>query len=145
MKELLKAIKTHLQADDTLSYVRDGDISIISDENSIPAAGNFPAIVIKDGPIRNEQMLARNYLQHAEVRITVYQRILKPEESVMGTHGVLAVANDVVTSLIDQKLNLPGVQNVFPVSEDPSQLYGDKEEMIQKKTITFVFTRHRSW
>ncbi|MEW5802689.1 MAG: hypothetical protein AB1847_11375 [bacterium] len=144
MKELLKAIKTHLQADANLSYIRDIDIYITSDDTQIPAAAMFPAIAIKDGSIRNEQMLARNYLQCAEVRITVFQRILRPEESIMGTHGVLAMSGDIVASLIDQKL--PGVQNVFPIAEDPSQsLKDDKQEMIQKKTITFAYTRHKNW
>ena len=145
MKELLKAIKTHLQADTDLSYVRDGDIYITSDENSIPAASMFPAIALKDGSVRNEQRLARNYLQDAEVRITVYQRIIKPEDSIIGTHGVLDMASDVIASLIDQKLNLPCIQNAFPITEDPSQTIKDKEEMIQKKTITFSYTRHKSW
>jgi len=145
MKELLKAIKTHLQADANLSYVRDGDIFITSDENLIPAATMFPAIAVKDSSIRNEQRLARNYLQDAEVRITVYQRIINPEDSIMGARGVLSMASDVIASLIDQKLNLPGVQNVFPITEDPSQTIKDKEQMIQKKTITFSYTRHKSW
>jgi len=145
MRELLKAIKAHLQADETLSYIRDSDISIASDENFFPPSGNFPAIVIRDGAIRNEQMLARNYLQYAEVRVSIFQRILKPEESLIGTHGVLEIAHDVIASLIDQRFDLVGVQNVFPISEDPSQFFGNKNEMIQKKTITFVFTIHKSW
>jgi hypothetical protein len=145
MKELLKAIKTHLQADANLSYIRDGDIYITSDENLIPAATMFPSIAVKDGSISNEQRLARNYLQDAEVRITVYQRIIKPEDSIMGARGVLAMASDVIASLVDQKLDLPSVQNAFPITEDPSQTIKDKEEMIQKKTVTFSYSRHKSW
>jgi len=145
MKELLKAIKTHLQADANLSYVRDGDIFITSDENLIPAATMFPAIAVKDSSIRNEQRLARNYLQDAEVRITVYQRIINPEDSIMGARGVLTMASDVIASLVDQKLNLPDVQNAFPITEDPSQTIKDKEQMIQKKTVTFSYARHKKW
>ncbi len=145
MKELLKAIKIRLQADTNLSYVRDSDIFITSDENLIPPATMFPAIAVKDGSIKNKQRLTRNYLQDAEVRITVYQRIFKPEDSIMGTHGVLSMAGDVTASLVDQKLNLAGVQNVFPIAEDPSQTIKDKEGMVQKKTLIFSYIRHRNW
>ena len=143
MKDLLAAIKVQLQAE--ASYVRKNDIYITEDESLIPATTNFPAIAIKDGALRNEQRLAGNYIQHAQVRITIYQRVLKPEESIMGAQGVLVAADDIINSLIGHKLNLADVKEAFPVAEDPSQLFVYEEEMIQKKTITFAYTIHKTW
>ena len=149
MKALMEAIKTHLQDDSTLGYVRDTDIYITEDVALIPAATRFPAIAIKDGAIRNEQKLTKNYIQYAQVEITAYQRIVKPEESIMGTHGVLSMASDIITSLIDDRLGFDSgsgqVINVFPVSEGASELFGDESEMIQRKTITMMYTRHKTW
>jgi hypothetical protein len=145
MKELVLAVKSRLQTDSNLSYVRDTDIWITEDESILPVHTKFPAIAIKDGAVRNEQMLTGNYLQHAQVRITVYQQVLKSEESIVGTHGVLDMAADVITSLIDNSLSLTGIQNVFPVAEDASQLFGDEEEMIQRKTIIMDYKRHKTW
>ena len=104
MKALMTAIKSHLQDDSTLGYVRDTDIYITEDAALIPAATRFPAIAIKDGAIRNDQKLTKNYIQYAHIEITAYQRIVKPEESIMGTHGVLSMACDIITSLIDDRL-----------------------------------------
>jgi hypothetical protein len=145
MKELMLAIKSHLQGDSNLNYVQAMSIFITPDEGLIPNQVKLPAISIKDGSIKNEQKLCNNYLQSALVKVTVYQRILKPEESITGTHGVLEMATDVIASLIGKKLGLTGIQNVFPVGEGESQVMGRENEMIQMKVISFLYTRHRTW
>lgn len=145
MKSLLLAIKTQLQDDISLDYIPDLSIFITPDEALIPESVNFPAISIKDGLIRNEQKLCKNYIQYAQVRVTVYQRILKQEESIVGTHGVLEMAADVITSLIDKDLGLASIQNVFPIGEGESQIMGNENEMLQMKTVIIQYTRLRTW
>jgi hypothetical protein len=145
MKELLLAVKSHLQGDPDLGYVQDMSIFITPDEGLIPNQAKLPAISIKDGSIKNEQKLCNNYLQSALVKVTVYQRILKPEESIVGTHGVLEMAADVIASLIGNKLGLPGIENVFPIGEGESQVMGRENEMMQMKVISFLYMRHKVW
>ena len=145
MKALMLAVKSRLQTDSTLNYVRDCDIWITEDESLLPAAIKFPAIAIKDGPIKNEQKLCKNYVQDAAIKIIVYQQLLKTEEAITGTHGILDMASDVITSLIDNTLSISGIQNIFPIAESESGLFGDEEEMIQRKTITIIYRRHRTW
>jgi hypothetical protein len=145
MKVLMLAIKAHLQADITLGYIPDMSIFITPDEQLIPESVNLPAISIKDGSIKNDQKLCKNYIQYATVKVTVYQRILKQEESITGTNGVLDMAADVTTSLIDEKFSIAGLQNVFPVGEGESQIMGRENEMMQMKTIVFQYTRHITW
>ncbi len=145
MKDLLLAIKEHLKNDSTLDYVPDNSIYIACDENLIPSYAKMPAIAIKDGNIRNTQQLTKNYNQTAWVRVTCYQQILKEEESMIGTYGVLQMCADVFTSLIDEKLDIAGVMNVFPTDEEASQTIGDEREMIQKKTIVLQYVIHKTW
>ncbi len=145
MKTLLLAIKSHLQNDINLAYVPDLSIFITPDEMLIPEQTLLPAISIKDGQIKNEQKLCKNYIQYASVKVTVYQRILKQEESIVGTHGVLDMASDVITSLIDEKFSISGLQNVFPISEGESHIMGSENEMLQMKTVIFQYTRHKTW
>ncbi len=145
MKELMLAIKSHLRSDTNLSYVQDESIFITPDEDLIPESISLPAISLKDGQIKNDQKLCKNYIQYAQIKITVYQRILKQEESITGTHGVLDMASDVTTSLIDEKFSISGLQNVFPIGEGESQIMGRENEMMQMKTIVFQYTRHRTW
>ncbi len=145
MKELMLAIKSHLRADVNLLYVQDESIFITPDEQLIPESVTLPAISLKDGSIKNNQKLCKNYIQDAIVKVTVYQRIFKQEESIVGTHGVLDMASDVITSLIDQKHSISGIQNVFPIGEGESQIMGRENEMMQMKTISLMYTRHRTW
>lgn len=145
MKTLMLVIKAHLQNDTALAYIPDLSIFITPDEQLIPESVNLPAISIKDGQIKNEQKLCKNYIQYAQVKVTVYQRILKQEESIVGTHGVLDMTSDVITSMIDNKLGLTDIQNVFPVGEGESQIMGRENEMMQMKTINFQYTRHKIW
>ncbi len=145
MKTLMLAIKAHLQNDTTLAYIPDLSIFITPDEQLIPEQVSLPAISIKDGSIKNDQKVCSNYIQYAQVNITVYQRIFKSEDSIIGVHGVLEMAADVITSLIDEKFSISGLQNVFPISEGESQIMGRENEMMQMKTIVFQYTRHKTW
>lgn len=142
MKSLLTAIKTQLQTD--LAYVRDSDVFVTEDEHLIPASVKFPAVALKDGGIVNTWQTNLSCEQELGVRITAYAQILKPEESVMGTRGVLAVEKDIVDSLINNKLGISSIYWALPTAEEASELLGDEEEMIQRKTVVFLYKRQKN-
>lgn len=142
MKALLTAIKTQLQTD--LSNVRDSDIFITEDEHLIPEAVRFPAVALKDDGVKNELDTTSSIDQQLAVRISVYSQIMNPEESIMGTEGVLQVEQDIVDSLQENNLSLAGVSDAFPASQEASETFGDEEEMIQKKTVVFRYKRYKA-
>lgn len=139
MKALLTAIKTQLRAD--VTYVRDSDVFVTEDEMILPAAVKFPAIGIKDGSVGRKLADKSEIDEDMSVRISAYSQVFKPEESVMGTKGVLQMAADIISSLDENNLSLTGMYHAFAVSEEPSELFGDEEEMIQKKTVVFKYQR----
>ncbi|MEW5803725.1 MAG: hypothetical protein AB1847_16650 [bacterium] len=147
MKDLLTAIKTALQEAESLASIRDADIYITEDETEIPPSTMYPAIEIKDGQIKNDQQIGGRYVQYAQVQITVYQRVMQPEQSLMGTKGVLAIAAVINTLLTGNRLGfLTGsgqVMNVFPIGETASQIMiiGETTK-IQRKTIFLEYTRN---
>lgn len=153
MKDLLTAIKSRLQTDTTLDYVRDCDIFIASAENTIPLNSlKFPAIGIKDGVIRNENKLCKNYLQWAQVHIIGWVQVLKVEDSIMGNNsqkGLLDLMGDIFTSLIDNRLGyISGdgqIMSAFPINESASNYWNDESLMVQWKIITFEYIRKKSW
>jgi len=148
MKELLTAIQTQLRTD--LTYIRDSDIYIAPHENYIPGQVRFPAVGIKDGPvIRGE--LSRGVILEIEraVTLVVYVKLAKPEAAVMGDavaskKGVLDIVSDIHSSLHDNTLSLSNTSLVFSPSEEPSELFGDESEYIQKKIVTYKYTREET-
>lgn len=140
MKALLTAIKTALRTD--ITYVRDRDIFVTEDEMILPAAVKFPAIGLKDGSVARKLADKSEVDENMSVRISSYSQVFKPEESVMGTKGVLQMAADIISSLDENNLSLTGMYDAFAVSEEPSELFGDEEEMIQKKTVVFKYQRN---
>jgi len=139
MKPLLTAIRSKLRAD--LSYVRDRDIFITEDEALLPRQVKFPAVALKDGDVANRLDDKDTIEQQMEVRVTAYAQILKPEESIMGSAGVLQMAADITASLQENTLGLTGVYDAFAVSEEASETFGDEQEMIQKKTVVLRYWR----
>lgn len=144
MKELLAAIKSQLQTDSTLNYVRDSDIIVTEDEDILPEAIQFPAIALKDGHITNTASTNNRYNQKMQVRIIAYVSIKKPEESIMGDKGILNFMKDIVTSLIDNRLGISSIFWAFPVAEEESMMFGDESEMIQKKCVIFEYERQQN-
>ena len=148
MKELLTAIQTQLQTD--LTYIRDSDIYIAPHENYIPSQVRFPAVGIKDGPVIREE-LSRGVILEIErtVTLVVYVKLAKPEAAVMGDaaagkKGVLDIVSDIHSSLHDNNLSLSGTSLAFSPSEDQSELFGDEQEYIQMKIITYKYTREET-
>lgn len=142
MKSLLSAIKTQLQTD--LTYVRDSDVFVTEDEHLIPASVKFPAVALKDGGIVNTWQTNKSCEQELGVRVTAYAQILKPEESIMGAQGVLVVVEDIVGSLINDNLGISSIYWALPTAEDASEFFGDEEEMIQRKTVVFLYKRQKN-
>jgi len=142
MKALLTAIKTALRTD--IKYVRDRDIFVTEDEMILPAAVKFPAIGLKDGSVARKLADKSEVDENMIVRISSYSQVFKPEESVMGTKGVLQMAADIISSLDENNLSLAGMYDAFATSEEPSELFGDEEEMIQKKTVVLQYQRTKA-
>lgn len=142
MKTLLTAIKTALRTD--ITYVRDRDVFVTEDEMILPAAVKFPAIGLKDGSVARKLADKSEIDEDMQVRVSAYSQVFKPEESVMGTKGVLQMAADIITSLDENNLSLAGMYHAFATSEEPSELFGDEEEMIQKKTVVLQYQRTKA-
>jgi len=142
MKDLLNAIKSQLQNE--LTYVRDSDVFVAEDENLISGQVKFPAIGLKDGSVA-WSITSQGPLktQTLSVRVIAYVSILRPEASIMGDNqqkGVLDIIDDIRAALDENTLN-GTVNNAEVVSEAESELIGDEEDAIQKKSITFRYER----
>ena len=148
MKELLTAIKTQLQTD--LTYVRDKDIFVTEDENLIPDAVKFPAVGIKDGPVERRELAGSMMEYVMGVKVIVYVQLTKPEAAVMGDtatgkKGVLDMEGDVHASLDENLLSITGMQSATAAPLSPeSELFGDEEEVIQRKVITYQYVKEEA-
>jgi len=141
MKALLQAIKSRLESQ--LSYIK--KVHYLVDEDLLPA---FPCIGLKDGNISYEQYAAEGIQKSvSEVRVVVYQEILRPEAPVMGystQKGVLEIAADVKSSLDNYKA-LGSITNIVfadLMSEDGSETMGADEVLIQKKGLFMRYEQH---
>ena len=137
MKTLLTTIQGRLRTD--LANVRDRSIFVTEDELMIPHTVAFPAVALKDGPVVNTLASKTTIERKLQVRISAYSQVLKPEDSVMGVKGVLQLIDDIKTSLTENNLGLAGVYHAFPINEEASEIFGDEEEMIQKKTLVMEY------
>ena len=135
MKALLTAIKTALQTD--IAYVRDRDVFVTEDEMILPAAVKFPAIGLKDGSVARKLADKSEVDEDMQVRISSYSQVFKPEESVMGTKGVLQMAADIISSLDENNLSQTGMYHAFAVS-----IPADKGKI---KGSGFKGSRFRGW
>lgn len=139
MKELLNAIRTQLRTD--LTYVRNRDVYVTEDEILIPDYVKFPAVALKDGTTARKLADKSEIDEDLRVRISSYSQIFKPEESVMGSKGVLQMTADIINSLDENNLSLAGMYHAFAISVEASETFGDEQEMIQKKTVVFQYQR----
>jgi hypothetical protein len=109
MKDLVLAIKDQLA--DNLVWV--ADCQIVTDESMIPATVRFPFVGIKDGTIKRSEGVDESISETLTVDIIAYQKILKPEVSVVGmtipgaTHEVV-YAEKKATSLTLAINAIPG-------------------------------------
>lgn len=147
MKVILTALKTALQAAQTLSYVRDSDVFITEHEIFLPPQLRFPAIGIKDGPITYKVATQDQENDTLLVNVIAYVQLQKPEASIMGDttasqKGVLDVLADVRTLLKNNRLGNV-VDSAWPESEKESEvLVGDEQQAIQMKILTMRYERY---
>ena len=145
MKELLSAIKAQLQTD--LTYVRDSDIFIAEDDDLVPQSVRFPAVGIKDGPVQATELASDMMEYTLTVRIIPYVQLVKPEAAVMGdastsSKGILEMEEDIHQSLDENLLGIDGMQSAVGDPNRPeSELFGDEEEMVLRKKITYRYVK----
>ena len=144
MKDILLGAKTQLRADQDLKFVRAPDIYITEAEYLFPKGVCFPAIALKDGPILNLSGTNLRYFQQIDLRVSCYVSIKKPEESITGRLGVLAVVELIRACLNNNCLGVDGVDSALPHTEEPSEVFGDEEVSLQKKTIIMRYIRQKS-
>ncbi|BBO80171.1 hypothetical protein DSCO28_50430 [Desulfosarcina ovata subsp. sediminis] len=140
MKALLAAIKSTLQTQ--IESVRDRDIFVTEDENIIPYSIGFPAIGLKDGSVSRKRVATDLWQTTRQVLVIPVVRLSKPEEAVMGgvgTTGILDLAAAIREALDDNLLGIGGMQDAECYSEQPSALFGDEKEALQRKILTYTY------
>lgn len=144
MLDLIKATKAALQASATLGYTRDNDIFITENIRLVRAAGEYPAIGIKDDGTGFSFMASNQEEDTLGLVVVVYAKLLKPEQAVtggvLGQPGVLEMAQDVVTVLKDNTLG-GQVETALPVKAGASEILVSKKLSIQMLPIHFKYTR----
>lgn len=146
MRELLNAIKSALQAAETLSYVRDVDIYITPHLNYIPAGVQFPAIGIKDENIARAELASEQMEYMLRARLVVYVDLAKAEASVTGDaateeKGVLQIEEDLLSVLDENLLGTTGMISALSPSSSGSELFGDESETLQRKIIDLEYVK----
>ena len=144
MKTLVQAIQTQLRND--LNYVRDSDVFVTEDEALIPETCKFPAVGIKDGPVTRIELAGGMWEVALTVRLIAWVQLHKTEAAIIGDaaagkKGVLEIAADVHSSLDENLLSIDGLQSAFSPSETESQFVGDEELVLQRKIITYQYTK----
>lgn len=146
MKDLLEAIKEHLQGDDNLDYVRDLDIEIVPHENYISHAFNQYYIGIKDGRITNTETAAGMVETRQQVKISLYVQLAKNEAAIVGDistskKGILEFADDVNNALDENLFDIAGMMEAFCPEENESRFFGDEKDTLQQKIMVFEYMK----
>lgn len=146
MKALLQAIKAELK-----EKLTDGGrpvaVYITPHENYIPQSAAPPCVGLKDGGIARRELAGGMLEITLEVSLIIYVQLYKDEASIMGDagrKGVLEIARDIHAALDENRLGIAGMQSAFSPSEKGSQLFGDDKESLQRKIITYKFTKEES-
>ena len=116
MKELLQAIQTQLRGDSNLSYVKNADIVIVPHEFFLPTTTGFPAIGLKDGPIRRIQDSDTGWEVLYTVYPIIYQQMTEGETAIVGQaspliKSMLDIADDIHTALDENTLSISGMMS----------------------------------
>lgn len=144
MKELLNTVRSQLQ--DDLNYVRDNDVFVTEDEHLLPETVRFPAVGLKDGPISRRELPGGMWEVTMSVDLLVYVQLMKDGATVMGDaaagkKGVLEIEDDVHVSLDENLLSITGMQSAFSPNSGPSELFGEENEAVQRKKITYRYVK----
>ena len=143
MKTLLQAVKAELWT--RMSGLRAIDIFITPHTNLIPAGTQFPAIGIKDGSIKRTELMGGDSLdKEMKVILIPYVKVYPGEKSIIGSgvfKGVLDVVGDIHEVLDDNLLGIEGMDAAFCGDENESEMFGNPEDGLQRKIITYTYEK----
>lgn len=150
MKELLTAVKNHLQSDGDLSYITDTNIVITPDLDMVPVSLEFPGLLIKDGNIQRIVHTNIKWEVRMTVLIAILQQLKSGDVSIMGqtspkVYGVLDMADDLHTSLNENLLNITGMESAFPGEvETETETIGYASDLVlQRKIISYEYQKEQ--
>lgn len=146
MKTLILAIQTALRNAAGLSYITDSNIFITADENLLPMTAGFPAIGLKDGPVRILIEDGADWERTLAVDIIIYQLLKSGDISIMGqadpkVYGVLEMSEDVHAVLYDNKLSITAIETALPVNESASTILGADDLVLVARTLTYNYQK----
>jgi hypothetical protein len=142
LRELLEKIKAKIQ--NQIPEVRDIDVFITPHTNLIPAGTQFPAIGIKDGSVKRNELMSNVLDRELSVSIITFVKMFPDEQSIMGGSGfkgVLELVEDLHKILDDDFLEINGVEAAFCEDENPSEMFGKPENGLQRKIIIYKYER----
>jgi len=146
MKQAIEKIQPALQTAEALSYIRDSDIYITDDLYQVPAGKKFPAVAIKDGPIKMEEKAGGMWMLTTTVLLAIFVQNYKATEAIMGNtdtgaKGILEFEADVIGVLSENKLDIEGIELALWGGSDESEKFEDETEAIQMKIIKFRYEK----
>lgn len=151
MKALIQAVQTDLRGAASLSVVSDTNIFITPDEDIIPMTATFPAIGLKDGPIRMELVSTAAGGKHLwdiwyQVHVIPYVDWTDGETPIIGQttptviKGILDLNDLIRTVLHEDYQSISGILDAYCIGEGESEPLPFGEDMVvQKKRMTFEY------
>jgi len=145
MIEIIKAIKSTLQAADILNYVSDSAILIEADDAYLPIHNAYPMITIKDGDVERERAWtgqSSGFLVKEEVRIYLWQIMKADDTSIISTgstKGLLVMQSDVDSILHANTLSLSSVLDVYCANESETEIVEFEELHVLRKTLNYTY------
>ncbi len=143
MIDLLPGIQTVLQA--RLTYVRSGDIILTGFADLPPDDCMLPAVGIKDGEARHEELAGGMIRYYKRVRIIIWAGVLKERESLIGNAsatGILEIENDINTALDENTLGDATIKSALLVSPVPeSTPVTDGKRDLQRKELAYEYVQ----
>jgi len=152
MDDLLSALKTAIAAASSLSYLRGTEI--LEDKTLPPEELGFPFVGLLDGGTAPRSMPGQKKVEELTVEVVPYQSILldSPGAAVVGSEaqlgtqgkGVIKIAKDLETLLVDNFLNQEKIHFAFLSRQDKSQALVNEEKglLIVMKPLTFTYRRY---
>lgn len=142
MKGLLLAIQTQLQQD--LSYIRDSDIYITGDMDSLPSSARLPAVALKDGNISRKELAGQMMEVGLNVSLVIWVEVFKEDAALIGDttrKGILDIAEELHAALDENLLGIEGIIEAFSPSELASEPFNDGNRDLQRKQIVYQYIK----
>lgn len=146
MLNIMINIRNELQESSILNYIKDENIFITELENYIPDNSKFPLITVKDYGSINDQQLLKKYYQTSRVLLTIFSRLLKIGHTLTDLNsGILKIEQDIISILIDNKLDNTEITNAFPITQEMCRNITREKDIISYKRIIMEYTLHKKW